>query len=170
MPTPDVDVPAILEAFAQHKVRYVVIGGFAAELHQVAIPPTRDMDITPATTEDNLKRLAAALRGMNARFRVPDGPPEGVEIPGGITAAWLADMVTITLWTDAGALDVVLRPDGTSGYADLRDSLSIVEYEGRGVPVASLADVIRSKEAAGREKDLLVLPALRAHLRLHIGD
>jgi hypothetical protein len=27
--------------------------------------------------------------------------------------------------------------------------------------VASLADVIRSKEAAGREKDLRVLPALR---------
>jgi hypothetical protein len=29
------------------------------------------------------------------------------------------------------------------------------------VPVASLADVIRSKEAAGRERDRLVLPTLR---------
>ena len=32
------------------------------------------------------------------------------------------------------------------------------------IPVASLADVIRSKEATGREKDLLHLPTLR---RLH---
>lgn len=165
MPTTDVDVPTILRILKQHNVQYLVIGGFAAELHQVAIPPTRDVDITPATTEDNLSRLAAALGDLNARFRVPDGPPDGVEIPGGITAAWLADMVTVTLWTDAGALDVTLRPDGTSGYADLNDSLSIVEFEGHEVPVASLADVIRSKEAAGREKDLLVLPALRAHLR-----
>ncbi len=165
MPTADVDVPAILDALEKHNVQYVVIGGFAAELHQVAIPPTRDIDVTPATTEDNLKRLAAALRDLNARFRVPDGPPEGVEIPGGITAAWLADMVTVTLSTDAGALDVALRPDGTAGYDDLHDSHAMVNHEGREVPVASLADVIRSKEAAGREKDLLVLPALRAHLR-----
>lgn len=32
---------------------------------------------------------------------------------------------------------------------------------GAEVDVASLADVIRSKEAAGRDKDRLVLPVLR---------
>jgi hypothetical protein len=32
---------------------------------------------------------------------------------------------------------------------------------GADVDVASLADVVRSKEAAGREKDRLVLPVLR---------
>ena len=165
MPTADVDVPTILDSLEQHNVQYIVIGGFAAELHEVAIPPTRDIDITPASTEDNLRRLASALRALSARFRVPNGPPEGVEIPGGITAAWLANMVTVTLWTNAGALDVALRPDGTAGYDDLNDSVTRVEHEGRQIPVASLADVIRSKEAAGREKDLLVLPALKAHLR-----
>ncbi|GMR02666.1 MAG: hypothetical protein BMS9Abin20_1011 [Acidimicrobiia bacterium] len=170
MPTADVDVPTILNALEQHDVQYLVIGGFAAELHHVAIPPTHDIDVTPAPTEDNLKRLAAALRVLNARFRVPGGPAEGVEVPGGITAEWLADMVTVTLWTDAGALDIALLPDGTAGYDDLYDSHTIVNHEGREVPVASLADVIRSKEAAGREKDLLVLPALRAHLRRHAGE
>jgi hypothetical protein len=165
MPTADVDTIRILSILEEHRVQYVIIGGFAAELHRVAIPPTRDIDLTPAPTDDNLARLATALRELNARFRVPDGPPEGVEIPGGVTGAWLADMVTVTLSTDAGALDIALRPDGTAGYDDLNDSLTIVDHEGHQVPVASLADVIRSKEAAGREKDLLVLPALRAHLR-----
>ncbi len=169
MPTDDVHVPAILAALEQNSVEYIVIGGFAAELHRVAIPPTRDIDITPAPTVDNLERLAGALRDLNARFRVLDGPPEGVEIPGGITAAWLGDMVTVTLWTDAGALNVALRPDGTAGYDDLRESVTFVNHEGYQVPVANLADVIRSKEAAGREKDLLVLPALRAHLRRQAG-
>lgn len=33
------------------------------------------------------------------------------------------------------------------------------------VPVASLADVVRSKRAAGRPKDIVALPALEARLR-----
>ena len=169
MPTEDVDAATILDALEEHNVQYLVIGGFAVELHDVAVPPTRDIDITPAPNQDNLARLAAALRGLNARFRVVDGPQGGVEIPDGMATEWLADMMTVTLWTDAGALDVAMRPDGTTGYDDLHESVTMLDYEGRRVPVASLADVIRSKEAAGREKDLLVLPALRAHLRRQTG-
>ena len=165
MPTLDVNVHQILDTLEHHRVDYVVIGGFAAELHNVAIPPTRGIDVTPSASTDNLTRLAAALADINARFRVADGPGEGIEIPGGITADWLASMVTVTFWTDAGPLDVALRPDGTGGYDDLNESVTTIPFEGRDVPVASLADVIRSKEAAGREKDLRVLPALRAHLR-----
>jgi hypothetical protein len=170
MPTPDVDVAMILDALEQHDVAYVVIGGFAVELHQVAIPPTRDIDVTPDASNANLQRLAAALRDLNARFRTSDSPNDGVDIPGGITADLLAAMVTITLWTDAGPLDVAMRPAGTTGYDDLSSSAVIMEYRGRDVPVASLSDVIRSKEAAGRQKDLLVLPALRAHLRRQAGQ
>jgi hypothetical protein len=36
-----------------------------------------------------------------------------------------------------------------------------MRVRGVDVPVASLADVIRSKEAAGRERDRAVLPTLR---------
>jgi hypothetical protein len=57
------------------------------------------------------------------------------------------------------------RPAGTDGYEDLAERTQQVRYRDRDVPVASLEDVIRSEEAAGREKDLLVIPALRAHLR-----
>ncbi len=165
MPTSDVDVAVILDTLERHEVAYVVIGGFAAELHDVAIPPTRDIDLTPSPAPENLERLAAALRHLGARFRVPYGPAAGVDIPGGITADWLADMVTVTLTTTAGPLDIALRPDGTRGFDDLIRDHVVISYADRPVPVASLADIIRSKEAAGRAKDLLVIPALRAHLR-----
>jgi hypothetical protein len=165
MPTADVDVSTILETLERHRVRYVVIGGFAAELHDVAISPTRDIDLTPATDRENLDRLAAALRGLDARFRVAGGPAKGVEIPDGLDADRISRMVSLTLTTNAGPVDVALRPDGTDGYDDLARNLVLLRYEDRQVPVASLEDVIRSKEAAGREKDLLVIPALRAHLR-----
>ena len=165
MPTQDVDVDTILDALAHHDVHYIIIGGFAAELHDVAIPPTRDIDITPSPDTRNLVRLATALRSLDARFRVLGGPQAGFEIPGGITAEWIADMVTVALTTSAGPLDIVLLPDGTEGFNDLNTNRVVIEYGDRMLPVSSIEDLIRSKEAAGREKDLLVIPALRAHLR-----
>ncbi|MCP3973951.1 MAG: hypothetical protein GY720_05605 [bacterium] len=165
MPTPDVDVGAMLAALERHGVEYVVIGGFAVELHDVAVPPTRDVDITPASGLANLERLANALIELEARFRVPDGPPSGVEIPGGINAEWLTSMVTSAFITSAGPLDVSLIPDGTTGYDDLVPGRVEIDFEERLVPVAALEDIVRSKEAAGRVKDIVVLPALRAHLR-----
>ena len=52
-------------------------------------------------------------------------------------------------------------PAGTKGYPDLRRDALEMEVMGVHTVVASLADVIRSKEAAGRPKDQLVLPVLR---------
>ena len=40
-----------------------------------------------------------------------------------------------------------------------------MELRGEVVAVASLADIVRSKEVAGRPKDLAALPTLRALLR-----
>ncbi len=163
MPTPNVDVAAILDSLASHEVDYVVIGGFAAELHDVALPPTQDIDITPAAVPENLARLAAALNELGARLRVPD-EPTGFAIPGGVTVELLSTMQVLTLVTTAGPLDISMVPQGTEGYPDLRRAQVSIAHGDRVVPVAALEDVIRSKEAAGREKDLKVLPALQAHL------
>jgi hypothetical protein len=58
-----------------------------------------------------------------------------------------------------------LRPSGTDGYDDLvRDAL-LLPLADREALTASLADIVRSKNAAGREKDALALPALERHLR-----
>ena len=65
------------------------------------------------------------------------------------------------LTTDAGDLDLSFVPAGTRGFDDLvRDSIRI-DIAGTAMQVASLADVIRSKEAADREKDRAALPLLR---------
>ena len=69
MPTPDVDVNAILAALEEHDVEYVVIGGFATEVHDVAIPPTWDIDITPAADVENLPRP----RRTGRKTRIPVG-------------------------------------------------------------------------------------------------
>jgi hypothetical protein len=54
-----------------------------------------------------------------------------------------------------------LVPSGTTGYEDLIADASEAGIFERRVLVASLADIIRSKQAANRPKDQRVLPTLR---------
>jgi len=148
---------AILAVLERHGVRYVLVGGLAAILHG-ATHVTTDADIVPEEGRDNLERLSAALRDLNARIRVA-GEPGGIPFDHSVES--LGRMRLWNLVTDRGNLDVVFEPSGTRGYDDLvRDARSMT-VRGIEVPVASLADVIRSKEAAGREKDRLTLPVLR---------
>jgi len=68
----------------------------------------------------------------------------------------------VNMTTESGDLDVTFRPSGTQGFPDLRrDAVEIEAAERLHIRVASLADVIRSNDAAGREKDRLALPRLR---------
>ena len=141
-------------------VRFVLIGGMAAVLHG-DVGVTVDLDIAPAYDPDNLDRLAAALRSLDARIRA-DEVPQG--LPFDCSAGFLRTLgpdAILNLATRAGALDVSFTPAGTGGYHDLkRDAVAMDAAEGVSILVASLADVIRSKSAADREKDRQALPRL----------
>ena len=64
-----------------------------------------------------------------------------------------------------GEFDISFHPSGfAGGYAQLAASAHLVRVGDVEVVVADLADVIRSKESAGRPKDLRVLPLLYRHL------
>ena len=151
----------ILAALHEAGVQFVLIGGMAAVLHG-DVGVTVDLDVVPARTPDNLHRLAAALRTLDARIRVA-GVPAGLAFD--CSAAFFgnpSEDASLNLTTRAGDLDVAFLPSGTQGYPDLkRDAVEIVAAAGVRILVASLADVIRSKEAANREKDRAALPRLR---------
>lgn len=153
------DVPfeptRLLEVLERHGVRFVVIGAVAAIAQGYPLP-TEDLDVTPERERGNLERLAAALRDLNARLRLPNGQAQ--DFP--IEARFLGSVDSWTLTTDAGDLDLLFAPAGTRGYDDLRADASEADLGAR-VVIASLRDVIRMKEAAGRPKDVAQLPALR---------
>lgn len=157
MVEPELSPERLLGVLADHRVRFVLVGGFAAVIHGSPYVTT-DVDVVPERSEENLRRLSDALRAMHARVWTP-GEPEGVLFDH--DARSLGGSNVWNLVTDHGRLDVTFVPSGTSGFEDLeRDALHLTIL-GVDVDVASLADVIRSKEAAGREKDRLVLPVLR---------
>ena len=147
----------IFACLARNHVQYVVIGGLAAVLHGSPLA-TFDVDVCPARDSDNLERLAQALREMDARIRTAD-------VPGGLgfgcDAAFLAGVALLNLVTRFGDLDLSFTPSGTEGYPDLERRAQHMKIHDLEIPVAALDDVIRSKEAANREKDRLALPLLR---------
>lgn len=159
--TQEFDPGPMLEVLNRHHVHYVVIGGFAAQIHG-ASRPTSDLDVTPGMDHDNLSRLAQALAELGARIRVP-GIAEG--LPWSTDATALAGLQFANLTTTHGDLDIAFHPTGTQGYDDLvRESAT--RYVGDvQIQVASLKDVIRSKAAAARPKDARALPELEELLR-----
>jgi hypothetical protein len=147
----------ILEVLAKHDVAYVMIGGLAAAIHGSDLV-TGDMDITPSLGHENLARLSSALDQLEARIRsddVADGLPFSHD------ARSLAAAGVWNLVTKFGDLDISFVPSGTQGYADLSRDAVALEILGSRTTVASLEDIIRSKEAAGRPKDVVAVPMLR---------
>lgn len=153
----DFQPAAILEILDRHAVEYVLIGGYAALLHGSTLP-TRDLDITPRRQADNLTNLIAALEDLDARVRVSD---DVEPLPFKTSPESLSTVTVLNLATRFGDLDLVVQPAGfPAGYDGLAAGAEVETIGGVGVKVAALSDVIASKEAAGRDKDIVALPLL----------
>lgn len=166
MPAPEFSPERILEVLDRHGVRCVLIGGFAAVIYGSPYVTT-DVDVVPDSDAANVGRLSEALDELHA-LAWTESNPGGV--PFDHDAASLAAVQRWNLVTDFGRLDIAFEPSGTSGYADVARDATHLTILGAEVDVASLADIIRSKEAAGRDKDHLALPVLRRILAETRGD
>jgi predicted nucleotidyltransferase len=148
--------PAALKALSEAKVEFIVVGAYAAVLQGSAYV-TRDIDICYERTPGNMKRLVAALKPHHPRLR---GAPAG--LPFTFDEKTLAQGMNFTFESDFGDIDLMGELSGIGQFAALaRDAVSI-DLDGVKIRVASLDAVIRSKRAAGRAKDLSILPELEA--------
>ena len=131
MAEPLFDPAAMLAVLGEADVRFVLIGGMAAVLHG-DVGVTIDIDIAPDYELDNLDRLAATLRVLDARIRTDD-VPHG--LPFDCSAQFLRNLgpdAILNLTTRVGALDLSFSPAGTGGYHDLkRDAVPISGHRGR---------------------------------------
>jgi predicted nucleotidyltransferase len=146
----------ILRSLNEHDLRYVLIGGLAANMwgsDQV----TLDVDICYARDQENLTVLVKALKDLDAHLRGwPQGVPEFIDE----RAFRLGD--TMTFETKFGAFDCLGTPAGTDGYPDLIANAKVMSVEDNvTVAVASIDDIIRMKRTAGRVKDLNAVESLK---------
>jgi transcriptional regulator with XRE-family HTH domain len=166
---PGATIPLNMEllftTLARHRVQFVLIGALGATLY--GFPRvTWDADITPARDAENLRRLAAALRDLDARVFTED-VPEG--LPFDCSPQMLARADIWNLITKAGRLDLAFEPAGTQGFPDLAAHAVRFDVYGHTLLVARLEDIIRSKAAAGRPKDRQDVAVMREMLKARKG-
>ena len=138
----------ILAALDRHRVSFVVVGGLARVIHGTG-ETTVDVDIVPSPRPENLRRLSAALEEIGAA-----APTLDTDEPS-------------TVATSLGDVTIVLTPDGTRGWDDLRRAANR-EPLGHGLrpSVASPGDLARMLAASDRGEDALKLRRLRRLIEL----
>ncbi len=135
----------IAKAFAEAQVEYLFIGKGAAIL--LGFPgTTQDVDVFVDRTAENSERIIKALR--TAGFLIDEGLEQ--EIRRG------KDFVQIK--TGPFDVDLVFAPDGIESFSAAKArSVQIENFR-----IANLRDIIQSKRASNRQRDLLDLPLLEA--------
>lgn len=133
----------VAEIFAKYKVEFMFIGKSGAII--LGFPAaTQDVDLFPKKSRENGERLVVALRELE--FEVTE------EIAGEI----IRGVDFVQLKQGPFDLDLVFAPDGIESFDEAKKRMIVVEN----FPVANIRDIIASKKASGREKDLLDLPLL----------
>ncbi len=154
MPTPTRSFE-VIELLVRHSVAFIVVGMTAGVL-QGAPAVTFDLDVLYARTDLNIARLMGALEELDGTFRTDPRrlrPNEShLRAPG-----------HKLLMTRLGIVDFLGTLDDRS-YEEVLEATIVLEVGEMSVRVLSLEELIAVKTRAGRDKDLAVLPLLRATL------
>lgn len=153
----------LLKRLTDHHVDFVLIGGMAATVHGGSIV-TEDVDVCTYFARENVERILAALGGLNPRQRMtPDRP--ALSTDASTDVGWR----NLYVVTDLGQLDLLGQVTGVGDYAALHDKAISVEVGGFACWVMGLDQLIQSKLALGRPKDLRAAKELET-LRRRRGD
>lgn len=133
----------VARIFAKHGVEFLFIGKGGAII--LGYPSaTQDVDLFPKKSPENGRRLIVAVIELgfaldgNTKRQIAEG----------------ADFVQLK--NGPFDLDLVFAPDGIPSFEEADKRKLVVD----GFPVAHIRDIIASKKASGREKDLVDLPLL----------
>ena len=146
---------SLLAALSEAKLEAVLIGNAAAAMHGAPVT-TIDFDFMFRDTPTNLRKLKAAARTLLAVVMRPYYP-----------VSKLYRVVNDDSGLQADFMPVI---HGVRSFEGLKSRAESRMVGGQQVLVASLDDIIKSKKAAGRDRDQAVIPILeqtRRALRRH---
>jgi predicted nucleotidyltransferase len=141
---------SVARALREQGLEAVLIGNAAAAVEGVPVT-TIDIDFFLRKTPANITRLKGLAQALGAVLFKPFYPVSG--------------LFRLIRDTDALQLDFMTRLDGVESYSSVRSRATAVDLGGEKLWVADLNDIIKSKRAAGRPKDLAVLSDLEATLK-----
>jgi hypothetical protein len=142
----------LLKSFEKHKVRYLVVGGYA--VMKYSEPRfTKDLDVFIATDRENAEGVYAALKEFGAPLQ--NLAPEDFE-----QKEYFYQMGIPPL-----RVDIMMSIPGIE-FEEAWKNRVAVDLNDIGMFFISRSDLIRSKEASGRPQDILDAENLRKAERL----
>ena len=139
----------LLVAINKESLEVVMVGNAAAAL-QGAPVTTLDVDFIIRDSETNLRKLKAISENLGASLNRPFEPASNM----------------MRMMNHEIQADFLFRMDGINSFESIRSRASNIQVGSVTTNVASLEDIIRSKKAAGRDKDLASLPILEKTLKI----
>lgn len=142
------DFQDILRAFNAHKVKYLVIGGYAFGVH-LEPRTTKDIDLWIRTDRENAKAVFQALTDFGAPIA-------------GMTPDDFMDGTIFQMGQSPERIDILQQVSGLDFDSAWEHRLEGFIDEDTPALVISREDLIRNKLASGRDQDLLDVKRLRA--------
>jgi len=133
------DFADFIRILKRHRVRFLVIGGYAMAHHGL-VRATNDVDVLIATDDKNVTRIRAAAR----EFVGVEPTESALRPPRGM----------FRIGPPSAHVDVTTKIDGIGDFERAWSRRSRGEFFGVPVGYLSLDDMLRTKRAAGRPKDL----------------
>jgi len=156
--TTSVNLGEVLEGLLEAGADFILVGGLAAVI-QGAPVTTMDVDIVHNQSPENIARLLAFLKSIEAvQRRLDDKLLEPKELD-------LLGKGHVLLTTRLGPLDVLAVIEGGRSYEDLLDHTVEIEFRGHTLRVLDLKTLIELKKTSTDPKDKQRLPVLRETLR-----
>jgi hypothetical protein len=158
MQTPIFDFESILRVFVKHEVEFILIGGVCAVLHGAPVH-TFDIDLVHSRESENVGRILTALEELEGYYR--DLANRKIRPKADVLCGDGHSLLT----TNAGPLDLLGTVSGGYDYKSLLPHTKQLKLaDDLSIPILNLKMLIKLKEAAGRDKDLAVLPILKSTL------
>jgi len=152
-----VNLGAILEGLTKAGVEFILVGGLAAVV-QGAPVTTMDVDIVHNQSPENIARLIAFLKSIDAFHRRPDDKvikPKEDDISG---------MGHALFTTRLGPLDVLAVIEEGRAYGDLLEHTVEIGFRNHAIRVLDLKMLIQLKRTSTDPKDIQRLPILEETL------
>ena len=141
------DFKELLSILAKHKVRYLVVGGYAV-MKYTEPRFTKDLDLWIATDPENAEAVFAALREFGAPLK--DLTPTD----------FMQEGYFYQMGNPPFRLDIMMSLPGVTFETAWRNREE-AQVEGLVIPFISKADLIKTKEASARDQDLIDVKKLR---------
>ncbi len=138
------------------EVRFILVGGLAVNAWGY-LRATRDIDVVPDPSPENLVKLDAVLRGLGGKVDVG-----GRLLDSNAISTFLRTGDRTLVETDLGQVDVLQGLPQIPSFAALDAEASSIDLDGLEIRVCSFDHLLAMKRASDRPRDRDDLEALEA--------